>query len=311
MAMFWNRKTLLAKIEATYGTDSAPVGTTDAVLATNVRLLPMEGEDVSRELDLPLLGGQATVPAGLHAKLSFEVELAPSGAVGTVPAWGPLLRMCAVAQTVASGVSVTYNPISTGHESGTIHFNVDGTRYALRGCRGNAKLIIGAQRIPRIQFEMTGLFLQPAAFANPAVTLAAWQRPQIAASSNTPTCTFNGVSMVLREFEMDLGNDVQGRFLIGSESILIPRRAERISATVQAVALATLNPYALAAAQTPAVLQLVHGTGAGRITTLNVPNAQLQRPAGLAEQQGIVEWPLNFLPLPGATGNDQWTIVTT
>ena len=93
-ALKWRNKILLAKIETTYGVDAVPVAATNGILATDVKLQPMEGTDVSRDLDLPYFGAQGTIPNELNAKLSFKVELAPSGSAGTVPGWGPLLRAC-------------------------------------------------------------------------------------------------------------------------------------------------------------------------------------------------------------------------
>lgn len=310
MPLFWNNKVLAVKRETIYGTDSAPTGA-NAFVAQKVKLTPMKGEDVARGLERAFLAADATLPAGLNAMIEFEVELAPSGTAGTAPSWGEALRACAVAQVVSAGVSVTYNPISTNHEGATVHFYLDGTRYALVGCRGTAKLMLTANGAPKIAFALTGLFVQPTTVANPAPTLAGWTTPQIVASVNTPTVTFNGVALIMRSFDFDLGNQVIYRSLVGSQSVLIPQRSEKIAMVVEAVLLATLNPYALAAAATTAALSLVHGTGAGKITTIAVPLALIQRPEGLNEQDGIVEWPLSFVPLPGASGNDQWTITLT
>jgi hypothetical protein len=310
MPLKWNRKVLLAKIETVYGTDAAPTGAANAVLATNVQLSPMEGQDVSRELELATLGPQGTVPVEVHAKLSFEVELAPSGTAGTAPAWGPLLRACAVAETIAAGVSVTYNPVSLNHESATLHFWVENTKYALVGARGTATIKIEAQKVPKIAFTFTGLFTAPAETAQATPTLTAWQKPLVATKANTPVFTLNGVALVLRSLELDLANEVATRFLIGSESVLITQKSEKIAATVEAVLLTTLNPYALALAQTAVPVVLTHGVGAGKIATLNAPLAQIQRPSGVAQQQGIVEWPLNLVPQVNA-GNDQWTLALT
>lgn len=310
MPLKWNRKVILWKIETVYGTDAVPTGGANAILATNVQLQPMEGEDKSRELELVTLGAQPTVPVGLHAKLSFEVELAASGTAGTAPAWGALLRGCAVAETIAAGVSVTYNPVSTAHESGTAYFWIENTKFALVGARGTATLKIDAQGIPKIAFAITGLFTAPAETAQATPTLTAWQKPIVATKANTPVCTFNAQALVLRSMELDLANEVVTRFLIGSEGVLITAKNETLKATIEAVPLTTLNPYALALAQTAAPFVLTHGVGAGKIISLNVPLAQIQRPAGLAQQQGIVEWPLSFVPQVNA-GNDQWTLTLT
>lgn len=308
MPIKWKDKILLAKIEGTYGVDPTPSGTANAILAKDVTLTPMEGDDVDRELDTPYLGGQGTIPAGLHAKLSYKVELAPSGAAGTAPAWGPLLRACAIAETISAGTSVTYNPVSDNHESVTQYLWVGGTQYVLPGCRGIAKFAITAQGIPYIEFEFTGLFKQPSEVARVTPTLTGFKKPLVATKVNTPTFTLNGTAFVMRSLKMDLGNKVENRFLIGSESILITDKSEMIETTVVAVPLTSFNPFALAAAQTAIPVNLVHGTVAGAIATLNAPTAQMQRPSGLENSQDIKEWPLRLKPLP-ATGNDQWTLV--
>lgn len=307
---YWNKKVLLAKIETTYGTDSGPTGAANAILATQVKLSPMEGQDVARELERPFFGADATLPADLHAKLAFRVELAPSGTAGSAPAWGPLLRACGCAQTIAAGVSVTYNPITDGPESATLHFHYDGIRHRLRGARGTFKTVVEASGIPYLEFEFWGLFEVATDTANPTPTLTAFQDPVIANSTNTPLFTIDGVAMALRSFTFDSGAKVEPRFLIGGESILITGRQEKVEARVEARAMATFNPYARAqtAGRMPIVLQ--HGAVAGRRATLNLPLAQIQRPGGVEQQQNIAEWPLMFVPQQNA-GNDQWTLVLT
>lgn len=314
--MFWRLQALLAKIETTYGVDSTPTGAANAILASNVKISPMEGNDVKREFERPALGGKPSIPAGLFQKITFQIEAKGSGTPGTAPAIAVLLRACGMAETIVAGTSVTYNPVSTNHESCTIYFNSDGVNYVLRGARGTFKYMLTAQGVPMLEFEMTGLFSQPAAVAMPVPNYGTQltQLPQIASSANTPTFTMGGVSLPLRTFTFSAGNEVRPRLLVRSESIIIPDRSETIDATVEAPAtaagLATWNPYALAAAMTTQALVLAHGVGAGRICTLSVPAAQVLRPSGLEEQDGVVEWPLKFQPLP-TSGNDQFTLAFT
>lgn len=310
MPIRWKSKILLAKIETTYGTDAVPTGAANAILATNVEFKPMEGQDVSRELELPYLAAQPTVATALFSTLSFRVELAPSGTAGTAPAWGVLLRACGVAQTLSAGVSVTYNPISDNHESASIYFWIGGTRYVIKGARGTAVLRCTAQGILYIEFAFTGLFSVASEQARPTPDLAAFKKPQVATTVNTPTFTIDGTAFVMRSFALDLGNDVQTRFLVGADQVLIVDRSDKIATQVEAVPMTTWNPYQKALDGTAVPVQLVHGTGAGRISTLAVAAAQVQRPAGLENAQNIVEWPLGLVPLPTA-GNDQWTLTLT
>jgi hypothetical protein len=310
MPISWREKIVLFKIESSYGVDPVPTGAANAMLVTNARLTPMEGNDVSRDLDTGYMGAQPTIPAELHAKLEFRVELQGSGAAGTPPAWGPLLRACAMAETISAGVSVTYNPVSTGHESGAFYFYVGDTLYKIGGARGTASVEIDAQGIPYLMFSFTGLYSAPAEDTRPAPDLTAFQKPLLATSANTPTFTIGGTAFVMRRFKFDLGNEVQNRFLIGAEAILITDRSEAVEATVEAVPLTTFDPYALAAAQSALALSLVHGTEAGKIATLSAPAAQIQRPRGLENAQNVLEWPLRLVPLPVA-GNDQFTLTLT
>lgn len=309
-ALKWRNKIMLFKIETVYGTDPVPTAAVNGILATDVKLQPMEGTDVSRDLDLPYFGAQGTIPNELHAKLSFKVELAPSGTAGTVPAWGPLLRACGVAQVINAGVSVVYNPITDAHESGTFYLWIDSTRFALRGARGNAKFAVTAQGIPYIEFAFTGLFATPSDVARTTPVLTAFRKPAVASSTNTPTFTLNAVAMVMRSFMLDLKNSVENRFLIGAEAILITQREDMVETVVEAQPLASFNPFTLAAAQTTVPVSLIHGLGAGNITTLAIPAAQMQRPQGIENAQDIAEWPLSLQPLPVA-GNDQWTLTLT
>ena len=310
MAMFWRRKALLCKIETTYSTDPVPTGAANAILASNVRIQPMEGQDVSRELDLPNMGAQPTIPVGLHAKLSFSVEVKGSGGqiAGTPPAFGPCLRACGMAEVIAVGATVTYNPVSTGIESATFYLNIDGVLFTLLGARGTGTYRMTAQGLVVLEFEFTGLFVQPADQAMPTVALTTQlnHAPQVATTANTPTLTLGAFAPVTRSFSLAFGNAVEPRFLVRSEAVLITDHAEQIELAIEVAPLATFNPFQLAAAQTPVVLSLVHGVGAGRITTLAVPAAQMQRPSGF-EQQGIVEQTLRLVPMPQA-GNDQFTL---
>ncbi|WP_102226921.1 phage tail tube protein [Acidimangrovimonas sediminis] len=308
--LYWNTKIILAKIEASYGVDATPTGADNALLVKNVSLSPMEGADVSRDLEKPWLGADETIPNELHVKFTFDVELAPSGTAGIAPAWGPLLRGCGVAETITADTSVVYNPVGPAHESLTFYVWIANTQHKIVGTRGDATIKADAQGIPVISYAFQGLFVTPAEAARVVPDLSAWQKPLIATTANTPTFTIDGTDFILRSFSLKLGNQIENRFLINSESVLITDRSDAIESQIQAVPLTTLNPYALAAAQTKQALQLVHGKTAGAIATLDVPSAQIQRPAGLENQQNIAEWKLGHVPLPVA-GNDQWTLTLT
>jgi hypothetical protein len=173
-------------------------------------------------------------------------------------------------------------------------------------------MTVNAQGIPVCRVTLTGLFTRPADQARPAtVDTSAFQGPQVASKANTPVFTIGGTPFVMRSYELNLGNDVQPRLLVGAERIVIVDRAESISATVEAVPYATYNPFAKAEDRTRQAVVLQHGTVAGRRFTLTAGQAQQRRPTGIEGNQNVTEWGLAFTPLPTTAGNDQWKLLLT
>lgn len=99
MPLLNRRRILTAAIETTYGTDAAPTGS-NAILVRNMTLTPQEADLTDRDLVRPYLGRSEQLPAGIRARLEFEVEIAGAGSAGTAPAYGPLLRAVGLSQTL-------------------------------------------------------------------------------------------------------------------------------------------------------------------------------------------------------------------
>lgn len=98
------RQALLAKIEATYGDDAAPAAA-NAILAKNLSIKPLEGQNVSRDLVRPTFGNDMQIPVGTHVSCGFDVELAGSGTGGAAPGWGVLMRACGFAEAILTGLA--------------------------------------------------------------------------------------------------------------------------------------------------------------------------------------------------------------
>lgn len=110
MALLTRKRTVLAKIESTYGTDSAPTGSANAMLVKNLSINPIQAELVSRDLIRPYLGNSEQLLAQTFVEMEFEVEYVGSGSVGLAPAFDPLLRACGFVSTptaVAIGITQT------------------------------------------------------------------------------------------------------------------------------------------------------------------------------------------------------------
>ena len=308
--VFFRFMVLLAKLETSYGIDPTLTGAADALLARDISIEPMKGQDVPRDLIQSYLSGQATIPAGLHTTIEFSTELATSGVAGTAPAWGLLMRGCGCAEVIQANSSVTYSPVSEAMESLYIKFWLGDTLHALNGVRGDATLTITAQGIPSIRWSFTGLWVAPAEVSRANPNLSAFKKPLLASAANTPIFTIDAVPLVLRNLSLKLGNKVEPRLLIGREAILITDRAEALDVTVEHVPLTTFNPDALAVAQTRVPALIVHGVEAGSTITVAASACQIKRPGGYQNNQGVAERSLGLSPLPDS-GNDQFSLALT
>lgn len=312
MSLLMRNKAVMFKLESTYGVDSAPTGAANAIRASKVELSPMEGQNLERDLDEPHFGHTGTLPVDLHTKVTLDIELAGSGAAGTAPSYGSILRACRMAETIVAATSVTYNPISDGFESGTMYINIGGTLYKLLGARGNASIEVNASGIPYLKVELWGMFTVPTDQAKPTLDYSGFQKPRAASMTNTPVFTLDGNAFTMRSFKLDFGNDVEPQFLIGpigAEEMLMADGQSMIETRVRATPMSTFNPYQLASTAGTLPVQLQHGTVAGNIVTIAAPKAEMGRPS-IEDGQGRKEWQLT-MPLLADAGNDDFTIAFT
>ena len=306
MAKRWNKRILLAKVETSYGTDAAPTGAADAVLCRDLEL-GVEAELLDRELVRPTLGDLPALSALRRATVDCEVELAGSGAAGTAPAWGTLLRGCGLAETVTAGVKVQYDPASSNHDSLTLYWYADGLVHKLVGCRGTVSLSLEAGQIPTMRFRFTGLYQDPTDEALPSADVSAWKTPAVPSKAATPTFTLHGVTAIARSLGLDLANQVTFRDMIGASDVNIVDRSVTGSAVIEAVPVATKNWHSLAAAGTLGALSVVHGTQAGQIVELSASAVQI-RDVRYEEQDGIIYHALD-LGFTETSGDDEIALI--
>lgn len=292
----------LAKVETVYGTDSVPTGAADAIQLNDVTLTPLAGEDVARDLLLPFLGHQGIELTGNYVQLEFGVEVAGAGAAGDVPGYGALLRACGLSETITPLTSVVYQPVSDGEEAVSIYFLQDGVRHVALGCRGTCQVSFAPLQIPRFRFQLMGLLGTVSDQALPGVDLASFQAP-VPVSRAATTLALHGASRIAESLSIDLGNEVQPRFLIGDERMQLTDRQSTGSAVVEAKTMADKNWFDAATSKTTGSMQLVHGTAAGHIVQIDAPKVQIGRPTQ-AESQKIINYTLPLMFLPDA-GDDE------
>ena len=311
MALLTRKRLLLAKAEATYGTDSTPAGT-DAVLVREMEITPLQSDTVDRELIRPYLGASQQLLANTRVEITFQVELAGSGTAGTAPRFGSILKACGFSETIVSSTSVTYAPVSSSFSSVTLYYNVDGVRHKLTGCRGNFTLNGTVGEIPYIEFTMTGIYNAPTDTALPSATYTNQAVPLVFKDGNTSSFQLLSYAGCLQSIEMDMGNEVAYRELVGcTKEVLITNRNVTGTVMMEAVALASKNYFTAALSDsTLGNLQFTHGTTAGNIVTVSSSTIDVGD-VSYDDQDGITMLSIPVIAVPSGSGNDEVSIVFT
>jgi len=314
MAKLARVRSILAKTETTYGSDSSPTGADNAIQVSALEISPVESDVLSRDLIRSYLGNSPQLIANTRVGVTFSVEYAGSGTAGTAPKYGPLLEACGFSETVVASTSVTYAPVSTSFESVTIYIDYDGVRHKVTGARGTFALSLTANQIPIINFTLTGQYNAPTDTASPSLTFSDQADPKIFNDTNPTAFTiYSETDLALQSPEIDLGNEVVYRELVNSnKEVLITNRAATANFVIECPTLATADFFALSVGGTSGNLSIVHGTAAGNIITLASPTSGLSlgNPT-YSEDQGIVMLNLPTTMVPSSSGNDELTLAYT
>ena len=310
MPLLTRKRLLLSKAEATYGTSSSPAGT-DAILASALEVEPLQMELVDRELLQSYLGNSSQIVAQRAVSINCSVEVAGSGTAGTAPQWGSLMKACGFSETIVASTSVTYAPVSTSFSSTTLAFFNDRMRHLVVRCRGSGGLELTAGEIPRLNFEMMGIYATPTDTANPAVTYSNQAAPLAVNADSTTSVSVHSFSGCMQAFSMDVANEMVYRQLAGcTKQVLITQRAPSGEITIELPTIASKDFWTIASNQTQGSISWVHGTTAGNIATFTASNCALGAPS-LEDGDGIQHIQLPFRPIPSSSGNDEFTLVLT
>ena len=166
MALQTRKQSILIETESSYNDSTTPTGA-DAVLVTELSVTPIASDVVSRDYVRPYLGASEQLLANSRVEVSFSVELVGSGADGTAPGYSKALLACGLSETVASGTSVTYAPVSAAFSSIAMFVEIGGSAtnenvlHKIRGCRGNVSLEASVGEIPKLNFTFTGIYEVP------------------------------------------------------------------------------------------------------------------------------------------------------
>jgi hypothetical protein len=311
MPLLSRKRLILAKTETTYGTDPTPTGSANAILVRNLEITPLQADTVTRDLIRPYLGNSDQLLAQTRVEVTFEVELAGSGAAGTAPAYGPVLKACGLSETVVATTSVTYAPVSASFSSVTIYFHNDGIRHKVTGCRGTFELNAEVGQIPVISFTMTGIYNAPTDESLPSPTYANQAAPLIFKNGNTSNFSIFSYSGCLQSLNFQLANEVIYRELVGcTKESLIVNRAPAGDVVIEAPSIATKDFFAIATGSSTGSISFQHGGTAGNIVTFTTAQSDIANPS-YSDQDGIQMLNLPYVAVPTSAGNDELSLAYT
>lgn len=301
---------IYAKVESTYGTDSVPTGSANAVPVFNVKLSPKHGTNKRDDLyisksNLKNLRGES------QYDLSFDCELKGSGAAGTAPkGLGDLLKACDLSETISAGVSVTYAPNSGALKSCTIYLHIDGVRWVLTGCVGDVDITGVSGKVPMAKFKISCLYATPTDQALPSAPTFDATVPVV---MKNLAATFDSYAAVIREFTLKMNNKLATRADLtatnGIRGFDIISRDPSGEVTVEATLLATKNWYTKFEADTVQVLSIVIGTVAGNICTITANQCHLEN-VPVDDSSGILAHKLPF-QMARSSADDELSLVLT
>jgi hypothetical protein len=320
MASRYIRQTvILGKIEGTAGVDAVPTGADNALLISNMSITPLEAQNVDRAVVRGYMGASEQLVGPVNKKLSFDVELAGSGAAATAPAWGALLQACAFAEALLTTPNrVEYTPISDSLKTATFYYYDSGVLHKLLGAMGTVKLSAKVGEIPKLSFEFTGLDGGDTAAANATPTLTPWKTPVVMAKANvvdiTLGCTYaagvlsGGTVYSSTGLELDSANQVAFSPMLNAETVDVSDRAMSGALQLELTPAQEVSFMATVKANTTQGMGFTIGTVAGNKIILFAPAAQLITPSK-ADLNGkrLIGLGLRLCPL---AGNDELRIVT-
>lgn len=302
MSKSMKKMLILAAVQTAVGVAVVPTGA-DAMLARGITPEPIVANQVARNLIRPYKGNSGKLTAGVHRKVSFEIELAGSGEAGVPPAYGPVLRACGFAETVTAGVDTRYEPVSEGEPILTLFVYVDGTLYEMIDSRGTVNFELNSEGIPVMKFEFLGKYVPPSETAMPTGVGLAYEKfmqPLTVGGDNTPTLSVFGFSGCTSALTINWANQLAWKTLINCAGSRSPDRQPTGSITME-LPKVTEKDWAEAVRKgETGPLNIVHGVDAGNIVELQMP-AILPNPFSLQDDGGIamIQMPFDINPIEG------------
>jgi hypothetical protein len=307
--MIKKRAQLACKAEATEGTFETLAGA-DVIAVFNPSFKP-NTEIGERPNVSSSLSRWASIAGARSAVVEFDVELKGSGAAGTAPALGKLLKCCGFGETVVASTSVTYLPASSGISSMSLALYVDGMIYKIWGARGDVSLKLEKGKPGVLHFVFTG--------ADYSVLDGALLSSGVSYESTKPIPFMNAAfsldsyAALVESLEFKMNNEVVLRpdvnTISGHKSAVIAGRKPTLSLDPELVLVATYDFFTKLKTHNEGALTCALTGSAGNICTITAPKVQYTA-VNPADRNGVMSLGIDC-QLNRNSGDDELSIAFT
>lgn len=320
MARFIKKAVILAKTEATQGTDAVPTGAANAIKAFDMSITELEMSPITLAVMAGWFGADMSVPGASYVKCSFSVALSGAGLAATAPAWGALVLACGNSETtgLVTPNRVEYLPATDTLKSATIYYYDDGLLHKLVGCMGGLKLSAKAGEVAKLTFDFVGVDGIAAAATNATATLTAWKDPVALTAANVTDiklgCTYatgaltGGTAYNSTGLTLDWGSAPKFTPMLTNEEVVFDGRKIKGEMSLELTAVQEVAMIAAIKARTVQGLGFVIGKTSGNQIMLHGP-AMVLTGISKGELNGKRLGTLKF-DLDPVAGNDELRIIS-
>lgn len=288
--------TLWAKKETTYGVDAVPTGAANGILTRNFSMKPVETDRLDRNLDQLIYGAQSSVPANERMSMSYEVEIAGSGAAGTAPAWMELLEGCGMAvPTINAGIDAQQQFAAAGVTPSSLSQRAywsDQLRKMVGGV-GSYSFDFTAGAYPFFGFNWLGLIAASSPFSKTApgaTDLTRWKQP-VEVNTNNTSFTLDGYAAKLKSLKLDANVQTSIRNLVGSRYARRGNHALSGTIEIEAPDVSVKDYLTTLRAGSTVTWALQHGVTAGNIFKADGAKTQITD-ISESKEDDILMWTL-------------------
>lgn len=314
MAEFLNRRmTLATKVEAVEGTAETLAAADANLLAYDVTFEP----NVNMFARKPVandFSAYSAIPGAQSMRATFRAELKGSGAAGTAPAIGKLLRGAGFGETINAGVSVVYQR-ALGQPSLTLGLYAipasgNNLRKLIHGARGTFKLSPRVGDPPMIEFDFLGVYSSVTDLAGLTPTGLETTKP---VSFKNTSFTMQTFAHKISQFTIDAGNALALRgdiaLAAGYKSCLITDSDATFSFDPELELVATHDYHGIMLAGTEGSMTATVGSTGGNICTITAPKCQYTK-VSQGDRDGISVFNVDG-KFNRSTGNDELVFTFT